>query len=487
MKNKNGRNWRIKQAREKAVKAAAPDRLSELPNDLLLNILERVDTIDAVKTCILSKKMLKLPDMLSQMLISIDSFSTFSTGSVLRANCAVAHVTDAILSTRNPEVTIRRLKIRFILKLHDARSIAESFARAMATHKVESAEFEIITDQTFKNSSPDDLVHSGRKFNTFLGACPDAFAGLTRLWLRNMRFGELDIANILSACKCLEALRLSNCDSGVNSVLQLEHAQLVELHIDYGDFERVELVCLPKLQCVCFVFNNWACSSYKDPMHFGFVPQLSKLSLIRTGIYSDKPLELSQLLANVPSIDDLHLDFRSEKIWVQLECRELLMPVLSKLQYVSLDNLPEGCDIAWTMFILEGAPSLKELCITVQDHLCMMVTDKEYRRANGYCEKEDVKWNSLIPGFRHNNLVKLTIYGFQPDEKFVRYIRRVAEVAANLAEISLHDRKVCGVDCGDLDPEIKVCPSRYPRTAEERQQTSEELGLASPAMVQFRS
>jgi len=280
MKNKNGRRWRIKLGREKAVAAAAPDRLSELPNDLLLNILERVDTIDAVKTCILSKQMLKLPAMLSQMLISIDSFSTFSTGSVLRANRAVARVTDTILSTRNLEVTIRRLKIRFILKLHDARSIAESFVHAMATQKVGSAEFEIITDQTFNNSSPDDLVHSGKQLNTFLRACPDAFAGLTRLWLRNMRFGELDIPNILGVCKCLEALRSSNCDSGANSVLQVEHAQLVDLHIDYRDFERVELVCLPKLQLVCFVFNNWASSSYKDPMHFGFAPQLSKLSLI---------------------------------------------------------------------------------------------------------------------------------------------------------------------------------------------------------------
>ncbi|XP_047056821.1 uncharacterized protein LOC124663124 [Lolium rigidum] len=487
MKNKNGRRWRINLAREKAAAAAAPDRLSDLPNDLLLNILERVDTVDAVKTCILSKQLLKLPAMLSQLYVSISSFSTSSPGSVIRANRAVARVTDNILSTRSPEITIRRLKIRFVLKLHDSRSIAKSVVDAMATQKIHSAELEIITDKAFKNSSPDDLVQSGRQFNTFLGACPDAFACLTRLWLRNMRFGELDIPNILTTCKCLEALRLSNCDSGVISVLRVEHDQLVELHIDYGDFERVELIFLPKLQRVSYVFNNWASSSYKDPMYFGIAPQLSKLSLTRTGIHLDKPLELSQLLANVPSIDDLHLDFRSEKIWVLPECRELLMPVLSKLLYLSLDNLPEGCDIAWTMFILEGAPSLKELCIMVRDHWCIMATDKEYRRANGYCEKEEVKWKSLASDFKHRNLVKLTIYGFQPDDNFVRYIRRVVEVAVKLLEISLHDRNVCGKDCADLNPEINVCPSRYPRTAEERKQTTKALSLASRAKVHFWS
>uniref|UniRef100_A0A453PWF4 Uncharacterized protein n=1 Tax=Aegilops tauschii subsp. strangulata TaxID=200361 RepID=A0A453PWF4_AEGTS len=59
-------------------------------------------------------------------------------------------------------------------------------------------------------------------------------------------------------------------------------------------------------------YDNWFSSEY--PLYFGFVPQLSKLSLIKTGIRSDKTLELSQLLANVPSIGDLRLDFGSEKV-----------------------------------------------------------------------------------------------------------------------------------------------------------------------------
>ena len=62
------------------------------------------------------------------------------------------------------------------------------------------------------------------------------------------------------------------------------------------------------------------------------------------------------------------------------------------------------------------------------------------------------------------------------------------EAAVNVAEISLYDRVVCG-RCGDLDPEIKdkVCPSRYPWTAEERTQATEDLGLPSRAAVHFRS
>jgi hypothetical protein len=50
--------------------------------------------------------------------------------------------------------------------------------------------------------------------------------------------------------------------------------------------------------------------------------------------------------------------------------------MLGRLKIVHLDNLPEGCDIAWTMFVLEAAPSLMQLCITVWDNYFYMVTDQ---------------------------------------------------------------------------------------------------------------
>ncbi|KAF7086492.1 hypothetical protein CFC21_089777 [Triticum aestivum] len=349
--NKNGRRRQnLKATRnEAAASNASEDRLSKLPNDLLLNILERVDTLDAIRTCILSKQLLKLPTMLSRF------YLTFSRKQVFRTNRAVAHVADNILSTRSPKVTISELKIRFVLLPDVSLTIGRFVARAMATQKVGTAEFEIVTKKRHDLCSSDDLLQFGKQLNDLFGACPRAFAGLTSLWLQNMRF---------------------------------EHDQLVEIEVDQGKFERVELICLPKLQRL--TYDNWFSS--EDPLYFGFVPQLSKLSLVKTGIRSDKTLELSQLLANVPSIGDLCLDFGSEKIWILPECPKLLKPALNKLQHVNLEHLPEGCDLAWTMFILEAAPSLKELCITVWDHWCIMITNKELRKKYCFCEKADVKW-----------------------------------------------------------------------------------------------
>ena len=69
----------------------------------------------------------------------------------------------------------------------------------------------------------------------------------------------------------------------------------------------------------------------------------------------------------------------------------------------------------------------------------------------------------------------------------MRYDRRVMEIAVNMKEIYLHDWQVCE-DCSDLDPNIKVCPSRYPQTSDMlREEITKELQMASPAMIHFRS
>uniref|UniRef100_A0A453Q3X3 FBD domain-containing protein n=1 Tax=Aegilops tauschii subsp. strangulata TaxID=200361 RepID=A0A453Q3X3_AEGTS len=124
-----------------------------------------------------------------------------------------------------------------------------------------------------------------------------------------------------STCKCLKSLCFFECDAGIRSTLHVKHTRVLELVISYGEFKTKELDRLPKLQ---------------------------------------------QTTYNVPSVSDFYQEYWSEKIWVQRECPKLLTRVvlLAKLRFVNLDNLSEECDIAWTMFLLDAAPSLEELRIT---------------------------------------------------------------------------------------------------------------------------
>jgi hypothetical protein len=111
----------------------------------------------------------------------------------------------------------------------------------------------------------------------------------------------------------------------------------------------------------------------------------------------------------------------------------------------------------------------------------------------GYRDKTNVEWQSSQPdGFKHHNLVKLIIYGFQPDDNFVGYIRCMMEAAVNLVRISLYDRRFSDC-CSDLDPKIKikVALSRFPRTIKQqelvRRKITEGFGIASSDIIRFWS
>jgi hypothetical protein len=190
---------------------------------VLLNILERLETLDALRACIVSKRMQELPPMLSKIVIVL------LNSELLRKNSVVADVTGKILSRRSPQITIRRLKVKVLLVPNDCRSLGKSVGLAMANQKLDAAEFEIVTPKNSMHCKGADLLDFAERFNTFIVDCPDAFSGLTKLELQNLRFGESDIPNILSTCKRLESLFLFVCDAGIRSVLHVEHARLVEL------------------------------------------------------------------------------------------------------------------------------------------------------------------------------------------------------------------------------------------------------------------
>ncbi|CAM0871258.1 unnamed protein product [Alopecurus aequalis] len=494
--NRVGRHGRDS---EKAAAYADEDRLSNLPDDVLINILERVDTLDAIRTCILSKKMHNLLTMLSQIVILP------GPRDLVRMNGIVADVTDKML--RRTRITVRRLKVRFMLSAgdclsigrsvamlspDDCLSIGRSVASAMANQRLDAAEFQISTQMIFSNE--EELIYFAKQFNRFLGDCPDAFAGLTRLHLQNMSFGKLEeIPNILTTCKRLESLRLFQCDAGTHVVLKVEHARLVELDFTSCRFATLDLAFVPKLERL--TYDGWVPCLDLDPVVLGFVPRLSKLILSNyAGL--NKTFLLSGLLVNAPSVSDLRLDFQNHRIWVRPEGPKLLAPVLGKVRVVSLDNLCPRYDIAWTMFILEAAPSLEELCVTVNGHRC-------YRE---FPDETGVKWEPPVADLKHRNLTKLTIHGFQSDSNFTGYVRRVMEAAVNIKEVSLHDWKVCErctdkkvcqrctyrlfwQRCTDRKVGIKDLSS-YPQTGEEmdllRKEISEGLMMASPAVIHFR-
>jgi hypothetical protein len=227
-------------------------------------------------------------------------------------NAAAAEVTKSMLTRRVPaEHTIRLLSTTFYLRDAVPISIGHAVGNAMATHKIEKAEFTVLTEKLSVEFPIDDMLNYGRQFVSFFNECPNAFAGLTRLHLENLRFSESDfVLNILGTCKQLKCLRFVNCDTEDWITLQVEHEQLSELSIFNCQFDEVELKWLPKLTRANFEYwINFA----EPPLSFGHVPLLEVVSLSNIAVSSHKMVKLSTLLFET-SVRDLRLGFRCEKV-----------------------------------------------------------------------------------------------------------------------------------------------------------------------------
>ncbi|CAN6268302.1 unnamed protein product [Urochloa humidicola] len=462
------------------------DRISKLPDHVLMNILDRLGLLrDAVRTCVLSKRWRYLPGLRSEIVLDVASFEPEDTGSeytldeLARANNLVVKATKSILAHKSQH-TIDYLSIKFFLR-DESIDIVRSVDNVMANREVTRAEFKIIPEMPERFCTPDDKVIYGRRFMTLLNAYPRAFNGLTDLYLYNLRLGKLDMSNVLGACKKLEYLSINSCDAGIGSVLQIEHPQLYELCIILCACKMIELTRLPKLtHLTC---QSWMASHDTYPLTFGYVPQLSDLSLSNKASIYHKNLKLNDFLRNV-RIANLDLNFQCLKVWIQPEAPKSLAP-LHNLEMVTLRFIHEKCDLSWTMFFLEAASLLKEINMQVWDHIChsnqkaMTKHLTQMQRELFKKESNHLNWESR-DDFKHYNLSKLTIEGFELEEKFTRYVRQVMKAAVNLKVVSLRKSRLCG-DC-------QVCPSMaYPLTEEQKDQTRIQISdqRALPVRIIF--
>ncbi|KAE8773837.1 hypothetical protein D1007_53840 [Hordeum vulgare] len=354
-----------------------------------------------------------------------------------------------MLAHRDPGgCTIRLLSKAFYLRDDAPISIGHTVGNAMAYYKVEKAEFTVLTEKEHK-LIPGDVLDFGARFVSFFNECLNAFAGLTRLDLANLRFVEsIFVSSILVTCKQINYLGFFNCDTVDWITLQVEHAQLSELSIVDCRFHMVVLTWVPKLTWLAYLY--WR--SFPEPrLSLGYVPLLEVLRLSNTTRNVHKMVKLSTLLHET-SVRDLTLGFKCEKIWVQPECLNRRQAyVFQQLRILNLLNIPEGYDLTWTMFFLEAAPCLEELYMTVIDHPCEMIMDEEKRRKGFYCDKKGVEWESPSSNFKHQRLTKLTIFSFQSEDYMMSHVRRVMEAAVNLEDVYLYDRLTC-TNCRGVMP-----------------------------------
>ncbi|TVU33451.1 hypothetical protein EJB05_25269, partial [Eragrostis curvula] len=463
----------------------AADHLSALPDDILLNILERLRLRPALQTSILSRRWRRLPLQLSRLVIDVSEFmrqSPAGSRTVPRLMASYAEAARRLLLA--PAVKPKVLSLVFYLAVAEDPSHLRSIGQAVGNAAV-AAEFvglELLPELSGSDCSGEHSALYGQRFMSLLDDCPGAFGCLTFLKLCGLRFAESDLPRVLSTCHSLQELRLHNCGDS-NNVLRVDappSSQLVTLKIFRCHFARVELIGVPRLARL--YLHSWLCPS-SPPLHLGHVPQLRYVWLASVLLSFQEPFTLSQWLSNARNLSTVCLNFRDNMVWIRPEDPKLLRPVLGNLKDLYLNDIFYGCDLDWTLSFLEAAPSLNSFHVNISWHACFR--DDQVFRATP-AEKTNVAGE--VRNFKHRNLEFLEIGGFNAEvTTMITFTRLVMERAVNLKRIRLHGMERCK-HCDLLDGNQNPSPTRWPSlpgNEDERKLVREQLIRGFSSSIQI--
>ncbi|CAM0878368.1 unnamed protein product [Alopecurus aequalis] len=449
------------------------DGISALPDELLLGIMERLSIREAVRAGAVSTRWRHLPHQLSRLCLDVvsDFHGTMDafTGAVCRflpSACppADSHCKCDYKSRR----AIKTLQLRFYLSVPHLGSIGRAVEETVSRGETRQFEFNFIPP------SPDPVAprqterqrHAamGRQFMSFFREWPTAFRWLKTLCLTSLEFRDSDLPSLIGACHKLLYLSLTCCRLVGHSVLKIDvpNSSIKELYFRRFRCKRIELVSVPKLtHLTC---RSW--HSKNAPPCFGYVPKLRMVTLGCHAKTWQKPFALSECFSvNPRNMSKLHLNFKCQMICIQPEHPKQLTAIFRNLTDVELRCIFPECDLTWTLFFLEAAPSLQRFTLTRARHSCA----KTYKDS---AEKANMVWEPS-KDFKHLRLHLLIMIGFEEEDKVTNYIRLVMERAVGLNRIELQS-----ITCGACDKRDAVglkSPERSQEDEASRHRIKEQL------------
>uniref|UniRef100_A0A453MIQ2 F-box domain-containing protein n=1 Tax=Aegilops tauschii subsp. strangulata TaxID=200361 RepID=A0A453MIQ2_AEGTS len=397
------------------------DRISDLPDELLLRILARLDLRDAVRAGAASTRWRHLPHQLSVLLLGVSRFRRATLVESMDAFAA------ALLSVCPPAErscecqrshAIKALALCFYLSAPHLSSIGRALEDVVSRGKTKWIEFRI-SPPPGDNTAP-ELTEFGQQFMSFCRAYQVAFRWLTSLTLENLAFGDSDVTDLISNCVKLESLALRACRmvNFEHSVLKIDTpcSGLQELNLVHFVCKRIQLISVPKLRqasCLIWRFEN-------PPVRLDYVPDLRHVAIACLRTHPKAPFKLSECLSrSALNLSELHLNFFHQMIWIQPEHPKQLTAIFRNLSNASLSGIFPECDLSWTLFILEAAPALQKFGLSRTRHACANAWDNN-------AEKTNVVWDPS-KDLKHMNLKSLMIDGFEEEDKVAAYIWLVVE------------------------------------------------------------
>uniref|UniRef100_A0A0E0FJD7 Uncharacterized protein n=1 Tax=Oryza nivara TaxID=4536 RepID=A0A0E0FJD7_ORYNI len=279
--------------------------------------------------------------------------------------------------TTPQRVTKKSIDLAFFLRDPYLHSIGRAVGHAIdGGGGSEELDLTVEADIAVADLTDEHKVSLGRRFWSFFQACPVVFRWLTRLTVDDCLSGPDDIPTLVNTCGRLRFLELRHCDVVDDAVLEIDapRSQLVCLKLHHCNFRRMDLIQVPKLRRV----------------RFGYVPCLGNIAFGSECLFWHEPFVLSQF------------GFKPED-------PKLLSPIFGNLRDVHLRNIFNGCDLNWTLFLLDAAPSFNSMYILLCRHTCE-ACECEYG-----AEKTNV--TRKTSDFKHHNLSLLEMKGFEVEKR----------------------------------------------------------------------
>jgi hypothetical protein len=442
--------------------AGGEDRLSALPDELILLIVSRLDTRTALSTAVLARRWARIPRELPELDFRVsdvlppeyDRTVTLRQRNMPR-DTTLARILDGLMARCEMDTMrtfangvtsfleaadggqdrrLKTLRLEFFQRHDDDGVCADRMINAaVGAWGVEDLEVVVRPasgegDHTPAYSLPHDCLSRSRLRSLTLGmycTLPKLHSygtQLTRLVLRDMPASTpVDIyERVFKDFTQLQVLHLTSCCCAHHTlVVDAPSSQIRELVVEECSFLVIELRDLPMLVRLAFSLIDTA------RIVFGSVPCLMDTNLTfcteQDALVTTKLRDnFDSFLRGSPTMTNLVIRFTGLRRWIWPSNSKRQLPNLKRLLVA---DLPSNWDILWPRGLLMLAPSLEVLHI----HVPRSETEPEYW--------DWIEWTKEHNKFRQHHLKELVMIGFM--ERHICLLKYVVSVCTSLQRIVL--------------------------------------------------
>ncbi|KAF6997095.1 hypothetical protein CFC21_013350 [Triticum aestivum] len=444
------------------------DRVSALPDDLLLLVLRRLDTRAALGAGLLSKRWAGLPRELPALDLRVSDVlppryrrwllryrDIFSSGTFVMYRHRLAHhefvpgmtryerramraftsSVEGLLAARARR-RVSSLRVEFFIT-RNTGCVNRLISQAMDAWGVN--DLEVIARPTFRQQTVHAFPGHGlcssprlsRLQNLKLGGCViphllHEYHALTRLVLQDVAESPpAAYEGVFASCPQLQVVHLNSCLCGGRDMVMVVDApssQIREFVVDKCEIGSIWLRDLPNLERLASLGTHLFFESAAFPC-------LRQWSLARRhGVSLDgfrqhfrQHLELDLFLEDTPDITDLIIRFTGPDRWIVPSISpSVLVPNLRRLLVA---DVPSSWDVSWPRLLFETAPSLESFHIHIAS--CMEEPTPS----------EEIPW--CPTKFRQHRLKEFVMAGFEATERQIYLVKFVMAVCTALRHVSM--------------------------------------------------